>query len=53
MLFLVKNTEGEGITVPLTSYLTGFDKSVLQIKTKMVSCHTADSKPVNRRSMAQ
>jgi hypothetical protein len=26
--------------------LTGLDQSVLQIKTKFVSCHTADSKPV-------
>jgi hypothetical protein len=24
--------------------LTGLDSSVLQIKTKIVSCHTADSK---------
>jgi hypothetical protein len=28
--------------------LTGLDKSVLQIKTKNVSCHTADSKPVKQ-----
>ncbi len=34
--------------VPLTSCLTGLDLSVLQIKTKMVSCHTADSKPVKQ-----
>ncbi len=33
------------ITVLLTSCLTGLDQSVLQIKTKIVSCHTADSKP--------
>jgi len=39
------NTKGGSITVPLTSCLTGLDKSVLQIKTKIVSCHTADSKP--------
>jgi hypothetical protein len=32
----------------LTSCLTCSDKSVLQIKTKIVSCHTADSKPVKR-----
>jgi hypothetical protein len=32
----------------LTSYLTGSDQSVLQIKTKIVSCHTADSKPVKQ-----
>jgi hypothetical protein len=28
--------------------LTGLDKSVLQIKTKIVSSHTADSKPVKQ-----
>jgi hypothetical protein len=28
--------------------LTGLDKSVLQIKTKIVSCHIADSKPVKQ-----
>jgi hypothetical protein len=28
--------------------LTGLDYSVLQIKTKIVSCHTADSKPVKQ-----
>jgi hypothetical protein len=42
------NTKGGSITVPLTSYLTGLDKSVLQIKTKIVSCHTANSKPVKQ-----
>ncbi len=42
------NTKGGGITVLLTSCLTGLDKSVLQIKTKIVSCHTADSKPVKQ-----
>ncbi len=42
------NTKGGSITVPLTSCLTGFDWSVLQIKTKIVSCHTADSKPVKQ-----
>ncbi len=36
------------ITVPMTSCLTGLDSSVLQIKTKIVSCHTADSKPVKQ-----
>ncbi len=36
------NTKGGSITVPLTSCLTGLDQSVLQIKTKIVSCHTAD-----------
>jgi hypothetical protein len=28
--------------------LTGLDLSVFQIKTKIVSCHTADSKPVKQ-----
>ncbi len=28
--------------------MTGFDLSVLQIKTKIVSCRTADSKPVKQ-----
>jgi hypothetical protein len=34
--------------VLLTSCLTGLDQSVLQIKTKIVSYHTADSKPVKQ-----
>jgi hypothetical protein len=38
----------ESIIVPLTSCLTGLDKSVLQIKTNIVSCHTADSKRVKQ-----
>jgi hypothetical protein len=42
------NTKGGSITVPLTSCLTGLDKSILQIKTKIVSCHTADTKPVKK-----
>jgi len=42
------NTKGGSITVLLTSCLTGLDKSVLQIKTKIVSCHTANSKPVKQ-----
>jgi hypothetical protein len=42
------NTEGGSIIVPLTSCLTGLNESVLQIKTKIVSCHTADSKPVKQ-----
>jgi hypothetical protein len=42
------NTKGGSITVPLTSCLTGLDWSVLQIKTKIVSCHTGDSKPVKQ-----
>jgi hypothetical protein len=32
----------------LTSCLTGLDKSVLEIKTKNISCHTADFKPVTQ-----
>jgi len=42
------NTKGGSITVLLTSCLTGLDKSVLQIKTNIVSSHTADSKPVKQ-----
>ena len=42
------NTKGGSMTVPLTSCLTGLDQSVLQIKTKIVSCHAADSKPVKQ-----
>ncbi len=42
------NTKGGSITVPLTSCLTGLDLSVLKIKTKIVSCHTADSRPVKQ-----
>ncbi len=42
------NTKGGSITVPSTSCLTGLDESVLQIKTKNASCHTADSKPVKQ-----
>jgi len=46
------NTKGGSITgritVLLTSCLTGLDKSALQIKTKIFSCHTADSKPVKQ-----
>ena len=37
------NTKGGSITVELTSCLTGWYLSVLQIKTKIFSCHTADS----------
>jgi hypothetical protein len=44
MITYAGNTEGGSITVPLTSCLTGLDWSVLQIKTKFVSCHTANSK---------
>jgi hypothetical protein len=42
------NTERGSITVPLTSCLTGLDRSVLQIKTKIVICQTAESKPVKQ-----
>ncbi len=42
------NTKERSITVPLTSCLTGLDQSVLQIKTNIVSCQTADSKPVKQ-----
>ncbi len=42
------NTKGGSITVRLTSCLTGLEKSVLQLKTKIVSSHTADSKPVKQ-----
>jgi hypothetical protein len=42
------NAKGGSITAPLTSCLTSLDYSVLQIKTKIVSCHTADSKPVKQ-----
>jgi hypothetical protein len=42
------NTKGGSITVPLSSCLAGLDQSVLQIKRKIVSCHTANSKPVKQ-----
>jgi hypothetical protein len=42
------NTKGASMTVPLTSCLTGLDKSVLKIKTKIVSCNTDDSRPVKQ-----
>jgi hypothetical protein len=42
------NTKGGSITVPLTSCVTGLDQSVLQIKRKIVSSHTPDSKPVKQ-----
>ncbi len=42
------NTKGGSITVPLTSCLTSLDQSVLQMKTKIVISHTADSKPVKQ-----
>ncbi len=42
------NAKWGSITVLLTSCLTGVDWSVLQIKTKIDSSHTADSKPVKQ-----
>jgi hypothetical protein len=42
------NTKGGSITVLLTSSLTGLDSMFLQIKTKIVICHTGDSKPVKQ-----
>ncbi len=42
------NTKGGSIIVPLTSCLTGLDWPVLQIKTKIFSCNTADSKLVKQ-----
>ncbi len=42
------DTIGGSITVPFTSCLTDLDQSVLQMKTKIVSCHTGDSKPVKQ-----
>jgi hypothetical protein len=42
------NTKGGSITLLLTFCLTGLDWSVLQIKTKIASCHTDDSKPVKQ-----
>jgi hypothetical protein len=35
------NTKGGSIIVQLTSCLSGLDQSVLKIKTKIVSFHTA------------
>jgi hypothetical protein len=36
------------IAVLLTSCSTGLDLSVLKIQTKIVSCHTADSKSIKQ-----
>jgi hypothetical protein len=47
-VFYQGNTKGGSLTVPLTSSLTGLDYPVLQIKTNIFSCHTADSKPVKQ-----
>jgi hypothetical protein len=48
LIFEAGNTKGGSIIVPLTSCLTGLDLPVLQIKTKIVSSHTVDSKPVKQ-----
>jgi hypothetical protein len=49
MLLKPGNAKEESITVPLTSCLTGLYKSVLQIKTKIVTSHdAADSTPVKQ-----
>ncbi len=45
---MARNTNGGSITVPSTSCLTGFDWSVLQIRTKIVSSCTTNFKPVKR-----
>jgi len=42
------NTKGGSITVPLTYCLTILDWSILQNNIKIISCHTADSKPVKQ-----
>jgi hypothetical protein len=42
------NSQRGSIAVPLTSCLTSLDCSVFQIKTKIVSCQTANSKPVKQ-----
>jgi hypothetical protein len=48
LLLKAGNTKGGSITVPFTSCFTSLDLSALQIKTKIVSCHAADSKPVKQ-----
>jgi hypothetical protein len=54
LTLMAGNTKGGSINVPLTSCLTGLDESVLQIKTKIVSCYTDNSKQgSNWRSMVQ
>ncbi len=43
------NTKGGSITVPIDLLFDWFGlDSGLQIKTKIISCHTADSKPVKQ-----
>jgi hypothetical protein len=43
-----RNTKGGSITVLLASCWTGLDLSVLQMKTKIATCYTADSKPAKQ-----
>ncbi len=47
-MHIAGNTKGGSIIVPLTSCLTGLELSVFQIKPKIDSCHTADSKTVKQ-----
>ncbi len=47
-IVLLGNTKWGSITVPLTSCLTSLDLSVLQIKTKIVSCHRAKCNPIKQ-----
>jgi hypothetical protein len=44
--FKIRDSPGilKGDSVQLTPFLTGLDQSVLRMKTKTVSCHTANSK---------
>ena len=42
------NTKEGSITVPLTSCLTGLDKPVFLIKTKIASSHATYFKPVKQ-----
>ncbi len=42
------NTKGGSITVRLTSCFTGLDLPFCKYKQKIVSCHTAESKPVKQ-----
>ncbi len=47
------NTKGGSITVPLTSCLTGFDLSVLQLKQILSVAMQLIPNQSNRRSMVQ
>jgi hypothetical protein len=47
-MIIAGNTKWGSIIVPLTSCLTGLDLPVLQLKTKIVRSHTADSNPVKQ-----